>query len=58
MSPLGYNGTIAHVDLGSGTTRIETPDEIFWRRYAGKAGLLGAYLLLARHAARRRPALR
>ncbi len=45
MSPLGYNGTIAHVDLGSGMTRIETPDEIFWRRYAG-SGLLGTYLLL------------
>src|SRR3954464_13221790 len=45
MSPLGYHGTIAHVDLGSGTTRVETPDEIFWRRYAG-SGLLGTYLLL------------
>ena len=45
MSPLGYNGIIAHVDLGSGSTRFERPDEIFWRRYAG-SGLLGTYLLL------------
>ena len=45
MSPLGYHGTIAHVALGSGATRIEKPDEIFWRRYAG-SGLLGTYLLL------------
>lgn len=45
MSPLGYHGTIAHVDLASGATRIEAPDELFWRRYAG-SGLLGTYLLL------------
>jgi aldehyde:ferredoxin oxidoreductase len=45
MSPLGYHGTIAHVDLGSGSTRFETPNELFWRRYAG-SGLLGTPLLL------------
>jgi aldehyde:ferredoxin oxidoreductase len=45
MSPLGYHGTIAHVDLGSGSTRFETPNELFWRRYAG-SGLLGTHLLL------------
>src|SRR3954452_11680827 len=45
MSPLGYHGTIAHIDLPLATTRLETPDEIFWRRYAG-SGLLGTYLLL------------
>ena len=45
MSPLGYHGRIAHLDLGSGEVRLEDRDEIFWRRYAG-SGLLGAYLLL------------
>lgn len=41
----GYHGRILHVDLGSRTTTIEEPDEIFYRLYAG-GGLLGAYYLL------------
>ena len=41
----GYHGRILHVDLGSRTTTVEEPDEIFYRLYAG-GGLLGAYYLL------------
>ncbi|MHB9032976.1 MAG: aldehyde ferredoxin oxidoreductase family protein [Anaerolineae bacterium] len=41
----GYHGKILHIDLTSRTTRVETPDERFYRLYAG-GGLLGAYYLL------------
>ena len=41
----GYHGRILHVDLGSRTTTVEEPDDIFYRLYAG-GGLLGTYYLL------------
>ena len=41
----GYHGKILHVDLGSRTTRVEEPDQIFYRVYAG-GGLLWTYYLL------------
>lgn len=41
----GYHGKILHVDLGNRSIRVETPDEIFYRLYAG-GGLLGTYYLL------------
>ncbi|MDZ4767286.1 MAG: aldehyde ferredoxin oxidoreductase C-terminal domain-containing protein [Chloroflexota bacterium] len=41
----GYHGKILHVDLSNRSTRVETPDEIFYRLYAG-GGLLGTYYLL------------
>jgi aldehyde:ferredoxin oxidoreductase len=41
----GYHGRILHVDMNSRTTRVEKPDESFYRIYAG-GGLLGVYYLL------------
>lgn len=41
----GYHGKILHVDLGTGTTRVDEPDALFYRVYAG-GGLLGVYYLL------------
>jgi aldehyde:ferredoxin oxidoreductase len=41
----GYHGKILHVDLNSRSTRVEEPDEIFYRLYVG-GGLLGVYYLL------------
>jgi aldehyde:ferredoxin oxidoreductase len=41
----GYHGRVLHVDLNNRSTRIEEPDEIFYRLYVG-GGLLGAYYLL------------
>jgi aldehyde:ferredoxin oxidoreductase len=41
----GYHGRILHVDLSNRSTRVEEPDEIFYRLYVG-GGLLGAYYLL------------
>lgn len=41
----GYHGRILHVDLSTRTTRVEQPDERFYRIYAG-GGLLGTYYLL------------
>ena len=40
----GYHGRILHIDLDNFSTRIEEPDEIFYRLYVG-GGLLGAYYL-------------
>ncbi len=45
MSRNGYHGRILHIDLTERSTRIEEPDEVFYRLYAG-GGLLGAYYLL------------
>lgn len=45
MSHFGYHGRILHVDLAERTTRVEEPDEVFYRLYAG-GGLLGTYFLL------------
>jgi aldehyde:ferredoxin oxidoreductase len=41
----GYTGKILKVDLTKGTTEVETPDELFYRRYIGGAGLIAYYLL-------------
>src|SRR5690242_4540597 len=45
MIPFGFHRRILHVDLGSGSSRVETPETAFYRVYAG-GGLLGAYYLL------------
>lgn len=45
MLRYGYHGRILHVDLTHRTTRVEEPDEQFYRLYAGGA-LLGTYYLL------------
>jgi aldehyde:ferredoxin oxidoreductase len=45
--PAGYCGKLLHVDLSSGTTREETPDERFYRTYLGGWGLI-AHELMAR----------
>ena len=43
--PKGYTGKILHVNLSTGSTWIEEPDELFYRRYLGGSGLVGYYLL-------------
>lgn len=43
--PVGYNGKILHVNLTDGSTRIEEPEENFYRRHLG-GGSVGAYYLL------------
>jgi len=43
--PFGYNGKILHVDLTRGTTRVEEPDEKWYRTYLGGTGFVGWYLL-------------
>ncbi len=45
MSPFGYYGRIAIVDLGTGRSRTIEPEDDWYRIYAG-GGLLGAYLLM------------
>ncbi len=45
MIATGYNGSILHIDLAARRTWVETPDENFWRIYAG-GGLLATALLL------------
>jgi aldehyde:ferredoxin oxidoreductase len=44
-SSLGYHGHILHIDLNLRTYRVETPQESFYRIYAGGA-LLGVYYML------------
>ncbi len=41
----GYTGKILKVDLTSRSIEVETPDELFYRRYVGGAGLIAYYLL-------------
>jgi aldehyde:ferredoxin oxidoreductase len=41
----GYNGKILHVDLGSGSLRVEEPEEAFYRKYMGGSALAMYYLL-------------
>lgn len=41
----GYNGKILRVNLTTGDHSVETPDEYFYRRYAGGRNI-GAYYLL------------
>jgi len=43
--PFGYVGKVLHVDLATGTTRIEEPPESFYRTYMGGSGLAMSYLL-------------
>src|SRR5260370_28000520 len=43
--PNGYWDRILHVDLGTGTTRIESFGEAFWRRHLGGRSLIAHYLL-------------
>jgi aldehyde:ferredoxin oxidoreductase len=43
--PFGYNGKILHVDLTTGTLRVEEPGEAFYRRYMGGSAL-GMYYAL------------
>jgi len=47
MERYGYHGKILHIDLANNTYQVETPDDIFWRTYAG-GGLLATYYLLTR----------
>ena len=41
----GYHGRILRVNLSDKKIMIETPEDIFYRRYLGGAGLLAYYLL-------------
>ena len=41
----GYNGKILRVELTSGSTSIDEPDENFYRRYLGGTSLIAYYLL-------------
>jgi aldehyde:ferredoxin oxidoreductase len=41
----GTHGRILRVDLTDREIRVETPDEVFFRRYLGGAGLIAYYLL-------------
>ena len=41
----GYHGAVLHVDLTTKTSRVEHPDDNFYRIYAGGA-LMGTYYLL------------
>ena len=43
--PFGYNGKILHVDLTTSDLSVETPPEIFYRRYFGGRGFIAYYLL-------------
>lgn len=41
----GYTGKILHVNLTSGTLRVEEPEEAFYRKYMGGSALAMYYLL-------------
>jgi aldehyde:ferredoxin oxidoreductase len=43
--PYGYNGRILHVNLTDGSLEVETPGELFYRRYMGGSAL-GMYYAL------------
>lgn len=43
--PYGYTGKILRVNLSQGSTVIEEPDEMFYRKYIGGAGFVAYYLL-------------
>src|SRR5712691_10496255 len=43
--PNGYWDRILHVDLGTGTTRVESFGEAYWRRHLGGRSLIAHYLL-------------
>ncbi len=44
-SPGGYTGKILRVDLTTGKTSVDEPDERFYRQYFGGTALIGYYLL-------------
>ncbi|HEY91824.1 MAG TPA: aldehyde ferredoxin oxidoreductase family protein [Dehalococcoidia bacterium] len=44
-SPGGYTGKILRVDLSTGQTTVEEPDNKFYRQYFGGTALIGYYLL-------------
>jgi aldehyde:ferredoxin oxidoreductase len=41
----GFSGKILRVDLSTGKTWVEQPDDAFYRRYMGGQGFIGYYLL-------------
>ena len=41
----GYHGRILRVNLTEGTITVETPDDVFYRRYLGGAGFVAYHLL-------------
>jgi len=41
----GYNGKILRVDLSSGATSVDEPDENFYRQYIGGRGFVSYFLL-------------
>lgn len=43
--PYGYTGKILHVDLTNGTLNVETPEEVFYRKYMGGSAM-GMYYIL------------
>ena len=43
--PYGTHGKILRVDLTAGEIAVETPGEVFYRRYLGGAGFIAYYLL-------------
>ena len=43
--PFGYKGKVLHVDLTSGTTKVEEPPESFYRTYMGGSAMAMHYLL-------------
>jgi len=43
--PYGYSGNILHVNLTTGTLEIETPPEMFYRKYMGGSAMGMAYIL-------------
>ena len=47
MEKYGYHGKVLHIDLTNTSFQVETPDDIFWRIYAG-GGLLATFYLLTR----------
>jgi hypothetical protein len=43
--PYGYSGNILHVNLTKGTLEIETPPEMFYRKYMGGSAMGMVYIL-------------
>ena len=43
--PYGFHGKILHVDLTTGTLAIETPPEMFYRKYMGGSAMGMVYIL-------------
>jgi aldehyde:ferredoxin oxidoreductase len=45
MAPFGYRGKIGHVHLSTGEISVESPPEVFYRRYFGGRAFIAYYLL-------------